>query len=90
MSIAPVQIRSSGFGRDAQSMRFPSNRAPLVCTFFIKNGEPEVKTATVSVFICDAHGIGSFLGAQAEINLARHFGNEFKSATLPLHTQPGA
>ena len=90
VSLAPIQIRSSGFGQHEQTARFPTNRTPLVCTFFIKNGEPEVKTATITLFICDERGGGSFLAAQGEINLARHFGNEFKSATLPLKTQSGA
>ena len=50
---------------------------------------PEIKTATVQVFICDRKGKGDFLAAQAEINLSRHFGNDFKTGEAALETMPG-
>ena len=71
-------------GRDLQRIRFPANKTQLACTFFIKNGEPEVKTAKISVYICDRSGKGTFLASSAEVNLARHFGDSFKNGLLTL------
>ena len=48
-----------------------------------------MKTATVQIFICDRKGKGNVLFAQAEINLSRHFGNDFKTGEASLETMPG-
>ena len=80
-SLAPLFIRGSGMTSAVQRVQFPANRTQLSCKFYIKNGEPEAKTATIQVYLCDAKGKGTFLGAQGEINLARHFGDQFKSGS---------
>lgn len=89
-SLAPLLIRSSGMTRDEQRMRFPANKSELSCTFFIKNGEPEVKKASITIYICDKKGKGTFLGAQGEFNIARHFGAEYQNGLQTLKTAPGA
>ena len=60
----------------SESFKFP-------CTFFIKDGVPDEKTLTFSVLKLFPGGEEVVIARQ-EVNLARHFGDDFKEATTEM------
>ena len=55
----------------------------LPCTYFVKEGVPEAKTLTLNVVKLFPGGQEVII-ATKEINLSKHFGDEFREATIEM------
>ena len=70
-NLKPILVQGTG----RQTVNFSRNKTPFECSVYIKDGVPEPKIATLSLFITDAAGKGAFLAATVDINFTNHFGD---------------
>jgi len=62
----------------------------LLCSYFVKNGIPDQKTAKIAFYVTDERGKGNFLVASLELNLSLHFGAAFEDGSYDLSPTPAA
>ena len=71
-------------------MQFPRNTTPFECSYFIKDGEPDPKTAKITVFVSNDNGRGAMAVASVDVNFSMHFGAQFEEASHNLSPSAAA
>ncbi len=79
-----VRVSGSGFVENQQVVKFPRNTTPFECSYFVKNGIPDPKTAKISVFQTNEYGKQAILIASVDINFSMHFGAQFETGESAL------